>query len=246
MKRMTKDVNKRKRSLLQSEEDIKSEIYVELRSIIRQIKQLKRPLSSFTELKLMEQEGRPKYRVNFDTTPPKKINGLVVKVKQMEIPDEDITDQVFNLAKSIWHLKDRLKLWTQQCQLDYNIEKYANEQKMLLVCADLANYKKHGANKNRSKVNPKINTEVIFNTCSSGAVEFYYNGARKIKELRVSNPSPIYYRVEIFDGKNNIITENGFKYLEQAFVLWKPVFEEIGLLSSDDAEARELRKDIFD
>jgi hypothetical protein len=50
---------------------------------------------------------------------------------------------VFELAKSVWQLKDRLKLWVKAQGLAVDVEGHAMANPNLLVCADLANWKKH-------------------------------------------------------------------------------------------------------
>ena len=64
--------------------------------------------------------------------------------KEVSLPDERIEDAVFSAAKAIWHLKDRLRKWCKLQRVKDEVEDYAKRCPDLLICADLANWKKHG------------------------------------------------------------------------------------------------------
>jgi len=148
------------RTRAKTEKQILHEIYAELRSIIRRQESLSRPISTFQPINGLTL-GRPPYRVVFDDTPPREITGLQIMSRVLALPDERIHDEVISFAQSVWHLKDRLKQYVIACKLPINVEDLANQNISLLVCADLANEKKHGKADNRSKLSPQL-SEVYF------------------------------------------------------------------------------------
>jgi hypothetical protein len=166
---------------------ILEEIYMELRGIVRQRSHLRRPIDMFMPIKSVP-EGQPRFRVVFDTCPPKIIRGLKIPGTKLKLPDEKIADDVINYAKSVWHLKDRLKIWTKLNECNLDIEKYAEKNINLMVCADLANKKKHGCSSNRSGFDPSLNIEIEFDTSKNGLLELFYKGSLREKELLVSIP----------------------------------------------------------
>ena len=155
------------------------------------------------------------------------------------MPDEKIQDEVLQLAESVWQLKDRLKQWARVQRNHINVEKIALQNKYLLICADLANNKKHGGMDNRSGLGPKLD-EVSFDTSKSGMLELFYEGDSKEKVLLVTNPVPISYSV-------NILTNNGQSLgdavgiISKAFIVWLPVIQQLNILSGN-AEGRKLAK----
>ena len=56
-------------------------------------------------------QGEPRYYVLFDHNPRLIVNGLRLGgLGELRVPDERIIDRAFEFAKSVWQLKDRLKL----------------------------------------------------------------------------------------------------------------------------------------
>ncbi len=222
---------------------VASEIRVELRSIIRQIEDARSPVSQFW-LDESPPEGGPRFYVMFDSRPRKPIRGLKCSVLSLKLPDERITDAYFSLAKSIWQLKDRLRLWVKANSLAINIETEANGCKFLQMCADLANWKKHGKNDNRSGMNPIMDL-VTFDTSKSGSVEFFYEGNTKYKELIVSNPVSIPYRIDITNGTNGQVIGNALDIMITGFRSWFHVIHSIKVLEGGNPEAEHLRSILF-
>jgi len=165
----------------------------------------------------------------------------------VSLPDERIQDEVIALAQSVWHMKDRLKQYVAVCNLQINVDDLANQNISLLVCADLANEKKHGKADNRSKLSPKL-SEVYFDTRNSGLLEFFYDGSLKQKELRVTNINPIPYTIKIvkksYDENSQdtteIIADNAVNYIWKAFKYWLPTIDKLNLLKVDNPESRSL------
>jgi hypothetical protein len=223
---------------------IATEIRSELRSILRQRTELRKPLDWFGEVESRPPDI-PRYYVLFDQNPRLVVSGLRLGGSgEISLPDERIVDRVFEFAKSVWHLKDRLKLWVAAQGLRFNVEAHAKQCHDLLICADLANWKKHGENGNRSQVNPCVET-VKFDTSKSGAIEIYYDGATKHQELLVTNPVPIPYQVDVVinDDKRNI--GNVVDVLDRGFSGWFPIIQTLGILSANDRESEHLRHQLF-
>jgi hypothetical protein len=221
-----------------------AEIRAELRSILRQRDDLRKPLDWFG---LVESRpaGQPRYYVLFDQNPRLAITGFRLGgCKHLRQPDERIFDKVFEFAKSVWQLKDRLKLWVKAQGLSIDIEAEANKSQHLLLCADLANWKKHGENKNRSGLAPRIDL-VTFDTSRSGSLELYHDGATKHDELLVENNVPIPYRVDVVGNGGATQLGNATDLIERGFQDWLPVLQAIGVLSGGDRESDYLRASLF-
>ncbi|GAG25491.1 unnamed protein product, partial [marine sediment metagenome] len=218
-------------------------IRAELRSIVRRREALRRPVEMFQPLENMP-TNRPCYRVVFDNNPPKNITGLKYKAQITALPDERIQDEILSLAQGVWHLKDRLKQWTRVQNLNINIEDLAKKSISLMVCADLANIKKHGGTDDRSGLFPRL-SEVYFDTSKSGLLEIYYAGGMKEKELRLSKPNPISFTVKILtkDEKGDdekVLAENAIDYIWEAFEYWLPIIQRLSILKDNDGESRDL------
>lgn len=245
-----------KRHKAQSMADIEHGLRIELRAILRQYDDLRSPLDRF-ERHPFRPETQPRFFVAFDRKTRHDINGLRVGIKRLVLPDERILDGVLRFAESVWHLKDRLRQFAKAKSDSLDVERIATESEALRICADLANTKKHGACEQRSGLNPRLgivpeNSEtdgvgvVEFDTDACGVVELFYQGATKEKELLVTEPVPIPFRVDILlgDGKSGKRDAVGFIY-DAFYRHWVPVIRELGLLESDDREVQALRSRLF-
>lgn len=222
---------------------IAAEIRAELRSIVRQQAELNTPIDAFSEA-IDVPPGEPRFYVQFDAQPRMKAQGLKARMPSLTIPHERINDQVFEFAKSVWQLKDRLKLWVTALELSVDIEKEAHSCIELLITADLANWKKHGGNRNRSGLNPRL-AEVRFDTSKSGIVELYYDGASKEKELMVSVPEPISYCVDVLNDNGCKVLGGAIEIISAAFAHWLPIIRKIGVLDGGNREAEYLNNVLF-
>ncbi len=220
-----------------SRKDVLDGIRVELRSILRQRDCLRRPLQMFLPV-ANRTEGEPRYCVVFDNRSRRRIEGLRIRVKTIQLPDEKIHDDILNFAQSVWHFKDRLKQWTKIQNTATNIEELANRSIHLLVCADLANQKKHGGMGNRSGLLPELDL-VTFDTSRSGMIEFFYDGTNREKELLVANSVPIPYTVDILTERATKSLGNATDYICKAFAYWVPIIQQLGI-TSEDSGSREL------
>jgi hypothetical protein len=224
-------------------EQIAAEIRAELRSILRQRQDLRRPLDWFG---LVESrvEGEPRYYVLFDQNPRLVVKGLRLGgLGKLRVPDERIIDRVFEFAKSVWQFKDRLKLWVKLQGAGPDIEAAAASSQNLLICADLANWKKHGENKNRSGLDPRIDF-VTFDTSRNEAVELYADGGSKHQELLVAKDIPIPYRVDVH-GKGGVQLGDASDLIWCAFQDWLPIITSTGVLDGDNRESEYLRQQLF-
>ena len=227
-------------------ESIASEIRVELRSILRQLRDLRTPIQRF-ERDRNKGPNDPQYYVMFDMQPRMSITGLRLRTKMMSLPDERIIDDVLDLAKSVWHLKDRLQQWVKVASPSARhgvdregIEVWAKQSSELLLCSDLANEKKHGGCENRSRKRPSV-AQVEFDTSASGVVEYFCDGAIGTKELIVSNPVPIGYRIPVTSRVDNAAVGDAVQIIEQAFLHWLPLIRRIGVLDLTDPQTLALR-----
>lgn len=232
---------------MKSQITIASEIRVELRSILRQLRDLRTPIQRF-ERDTTRGADQPQYYVMFDMQPRLSITGLRLRTRMMSLPDERIIDSVLELAKSIWHLKDRLQQWVKvgsplvRRGLDRSgIETWAKQSLDLLVCCDLANEKKHGGNENRSRQHPTVG-QVEFDTSDSGIIEYYCDGATGTKELIVSNPVPIQFAVPVNSSTEKKVIGEAIDIMERAFKHWVELIRRLGLLDSSDPESLALRR----
>ena len=182
-----------------------------------------------------------------------------MQAKSLILPDERILDLAYRFAESVWHLKDRLKTWVEAKGLDCDIESIASSREELLVVADLANQKKHGALRQpRSGRSPRLGTPrrddsganvgagsgvVSFDTSKSGPMVWFYSGSRKEKELLVTNPVPIPFTLEILVGDGETSLGNASEFIYSAFCRWLPIIKDAGILAGD-RESEELRKDL--
>ena len=221
---------------------IAAEIRNELRSILRQLGDLRRPLDRFERL-TNPNPGQPSLYVHFDDRPRRRIGGLRIQTEKLVLPDERIADAVLSLAKSVWHLKDRLHQWARANSLTVDIEAHARNYPDLLICADLANWKKHGRSGNFSKCKPRLDI-VHFDTSGAGVIELFYEGATKDKELLVSNPVPIPWKIPILvhDGTERL--GDAVAIIAQAFEFWGLLIDQIGVLNRTDRETSVLRREL--
>ncbi len=220
-------------------DQIADEIKLELRSIIRQRNSLLVPIIPSQVINGVP-DGQPKYRAVFDRMPLQPITGLKIKATIITLFDEKIIDDVLHYAQSVWHLKDRLNLWVKLKNIGYNIEEAVQNNMNLMICADLANRKKHGRSENRSGFAPKLNEKIEFDTSKNGLIEFYCDWNRMEKELIVSNPTPIPFRAEILKDDNTVFSDNAVIYITQAFLYWLEILEKM-CFWENDVESKEIR-----
>lgn len=232
-----------------SRDQVAYEFRAELRSILRQICDLHRPIERF-ERDPSRSSNEPQFYVMFNMRPRRKIIGLKIQSKSISHPDERILDAVLELAKSVWHLKDRIVKWLQVCNLmecgglsKKSIETWVGGNLNLRIAADLANEKKHGENRIRSKLRPSVPL-VEFDTSQHGVLEIFYDGAIKEQELLVSNPLPLPFSVPVVSLVTNERIGDAAQILEDAFRSWLPLIRQIGVLVGIDPETIRLRQEI--
>ena len=230
---------------------IANELRGELRSILRTRRDLYSPIQRFEAI--VSESGEPnRYYVLFDMHPRIEFQGIKLGGSgTLCLPDEHIQDQVLELAKATWHLKDRLHQFAKAAKKQVDVDAYSKKSESLLICADLANRKKHGRHENRSKQNPYLGL-VKFDTSRSGGLEFFYDGAMKTKGLIVENPVPIPFSVDVLaqqgedQQKDDTILGDAREIINSGFCDWLPLIDSIGLLSGDDPETITLRSILFD
>lgn len=223
---------------------IAAEIRRELRGILRLWNDLRAPLQRFEPLKPAPPEG-PRLYVAFDLRPRRRITGVRLdRLRNLSLPDERIQGVVWEFAERVWHLKDRLHQWVKATGGNADVEAFAKASQNLLICADLANKKKHGGNENRSNLTPDVGN-VNFDTSKSGPIEFFYSGAGKDKELLVANPAPIPFTVELLIHDGTASLGDAVEIIHQAFVVWLPLIQKLGILSGDDNETKLLREQLL-
>ena len=99
-------------------------------------------------------------------------------------------------------------------------------------------------NENRSQLDPHVGL-VSFDTSKSGAIEMYYDGAMKDKELIVTNPMAIPYSVEILAHDDSVIGD-AREIINDGFKDWLPAIRQLGILSASDRETEALRSILDD
>ncbi|MBN1591017.1 MAG: hypothetical protein JW888_16005 [Pirellulales bacterium] len=223
--------------------DIAAEIRSELRSILRLRRDLYAPLQRFE--RIADPANGTRYCVLFDMNPRKPIQGLKLGgLKQLKLPDEPIHDRVLEFAKAVWHLKDRLYQFAKATNQPADLNAMADESSHLLVTADLSNKKKHGCNDNRSKLNPHLDL-VAFDTSKSGAIEFFYDGAMKDKELIVTSPLPIPFAVDILI-QDDAVLGDAREIINKGLLEWLSVIQKLGILAGSDPATKALRMILLD
>jgi hypothetical protein len=219
------------------------EIKTELRNILHNLCELLRPINRFYTSP-DRPVGGPRHFVCFDSAPHQEITGLRRSILQMSFPVETISDRVALLASSVWHLKDRLNHYAKSTKAAADSDVWANSNRTLQICGDIGNHKKHGHNQNRSGLNPELVPEISFDTSRSGLLEFYYDGATKQRELLVSNPVPIPYRVDVADGSGTVIGD-ATNIIRTGFDHWLPVIRSLGILAGTGRDDVALRDVLF-
>jgi hypothetical protein len=151
-----------------------AEIRKELRGILRMQAELQQPLDEFWA-DPNRPVGVPRFYVRFDRSWPRGVIGLRIGVLKIKLPDERIQDHVLEFAKGVWHLKDRLHQWVKATGSGEDVEAWAEQSIDLRICADLANWKKHGRHQNISKLGLRKGDSVNYTTpgrCKKYAVPF--------------------------------------------------------------------------
>ena len=233
---------------------VNQEIRQEFRSALRLLSALNSPISHFLQVP-DRREDEPRYYVQFDLREHRRINGLRIGSKQLVLPDERLLDLAYEFSKCVWHLKDRLKQWCiangGRAQL---IETYAEQHPDLLICADVANRKKHAQNKNRSGLDPRLGTfglndkgqpqalfdTVRFDTSKSGVFELFYSGSSKEKELIVSHAVPISFTIDVISGDGKRFIGDAIHTFERGLIDWVDLNKAVGFLRDDEQEGASL------
>ena len=227
-KRKRKLKNKfQKQISLQKVQHLADAIKEELRSIIRQWDKLRKPLRCSEKVSNLS-EGSPCYRIEGAQSP------------------EELEDLILRFAGSVWHLKDRLKLWVEAkglklremaangVQIETSIEKTVEKSLNLLLCADLDNMKKHGeVNCSRTPYSPVLNG-VSFDTSKFGVIGINYDGrASHMGDILATNPEPVPYRVEILSGDGKMCFGDAVVVITRGFGYWIPLIRQLGILKDE-------------
>jgi hypothetical protein len=200
---------------IQSPAQVADGVQVELRGILRRWQLLRRPFDQFVQVEGLP-EDHPRWRlVSFTSY-------------------EAVQDEVLAFAGGVWQLKDRLKKWVdvKRLSLSISIEKWAETNRPLLVCADLINAKKHGGPGNRSGYAPFL-SGVHLILAHAGVLGMRYDGVNLLDEFLVTNPVPVPWRVEVWtsDGKGTL--GDAVELIGRAFASWVPVIRTLKVLGSD-------------
>ncbi len=226
-----------------SVDGIKGEIRSELRSIVRNSCELRRPIDRF-RTSPDRPVGVPRHFVLFDSMPRGEVIGLRINCLQVHFPVEAISERAALLAASVWHLKDRLNHFAKATRAAVDTNAWANGSRDLQICEDIGNHKKHGHNQNFSGLRPQLAPTVAFDTSQSGLLENYYNGAIKHWVLLVTNPIPIPYRVDVSEGAGAVIG-NAADTIHAGFEHWLPLIKQLGVLDGGGREEAALRDVLF-
>lgn len=189
--------------------------------------------------------GAPQYYVMFDHAGPRAITGLRIGVLTLQLPDGAIEDKFYEYAKTLWHLKDRMHQWIKATKQSAKVDEWIAQSTPLLICADLANYKKHGRHQQQSDILPKLRHEITFDTSKSGVIEIYYEGALKRKVLYVSNPTPIAFKATIVrEDDDSKVIGDALSTMDAGQKHWLPFIMNSGVLAPSDPESKALLNEL--
>lgn len=222
---------------------IADEIKTELRCILHDLCELVRPIGHFYASP-ERPVGVPRHFVCFDRSAHHEVLGLRRTILSLTLPVESITELAALTAASVWHLKDRLNHFAKATGSATDSNAWANANINTQICGDIGNRKKHGHNQNFSGLNPRLADEVVFDTSKSGVVELYFDGATKHRELLVTNPVPIPFRVQVLDGANAVLG-NVTDIIRVGFDHWLPLIDQLGILSGTQRDDMALRDVLF-
>ncbi len=215
-----------------------AEVRHDLRNLIRIRDDLRTPLERFEERP--DRETGPRFYITFDLRPRRAIKGLKLGgLKNLSLPDERISNDVLDFAASVWHLKDKLHRLSKPQRSGVNIESFAESHVCLLTCSDLANTKKHGANENRSCLNPHLGL-VNFDLSRCGQIEFFYDGASKEKEVLVEHPRPIPFTVDLQIHDGSACLGDAIEFVARGLKDWLPLLNKLHVLAPGDRETEYL------
>ena len=224
--------------------EMTAEIHSELRGVLRLLHELRQPIGRFISLAIGP--GRTqRHFVDFqEGTVPTDGERLKIRVKRLSLPDERIQGRFYALAQGIWHLKDRLKRWCRGTKAEVDVEAFSRRSSELLICADLANFKKHGRGRSRSGLDPRLTT-IEFDTSKNGVIELHYDGATKEKELWVEHAVPIAFRAPIIGADDKVVVDDALPILLRAVDHWRLLIKRLGILDRDDPESAVLARLLF-
>ena len=227
-----------------SAEEIAASTRQQLRAIVRLTWDLRRPVPVSESI---EREEGPCWLVSIEPGTQWSGRGLRLgEISELEVPDERVIDQGYELAGHIYHLKDRLHQYVRAAELPsrkqdhpLHVSKIVERSEDLRVCGDLINLKKHGRNDNLSKRSPSLGN-VVLDTSVCGVVEFQYDGSNKVTALLSSTATPVSRTLQLLSNGEEY-RPNALDMFVSAFEAWRPLISEIGLLARPDPESEFLR-----
>jgi hypothetical protein len=236
---------RKRRKPTTSGENLRSEIFAELRNVLRLLTELRSPLQLFLKVD-SRPPGAPSYYVVFDRAQPHEITGLRIGALTLRLRDVTIINRCYECAQAIWHLKDRLHQWAKQTDAHVNVEEWVAKSTVMLICGDLANRKKHFRRQVRSGRSPKIGDEITIDTSKSGVLELFWDGGTKHKVLFVTSPTPIPFTAEIVDEERpSTVLGDAVETFDAAFKHWLPLIRQLGVVANSDPESKALTNALF-
>lgn len=228
----------------QTTEEIAASIRQQLRSIVRLIWDLRRPLIASDTVEVAD---GPCWIVPIEPGAGWSGSGLRLPgLPQLSVPDERVVDQGYELAGHIYHLKHRLHQFVKRSERpsrsthhQLHVTRVVDRSNDLLVCGDLINLKKHGRNENHSKRMPSLGN-VIYDTNACGPVEVQYDGSNKATALLASTSNPVARSIELLSN-GELWRPNALEIFTAAIESWRPLIEATGLLTGSDSESEFLR-----
>jgi hypothetical protein len=212
---------------------IGEKLRIAIRSIIREWRQLGRPLP-VDPITSERPKGAQEYRVRGAES------------------YEELQEKVVHLAGRVWQLKDGLIKWLAM-RPDFTIAVHCRQTSSVyvgtggqyamrtveetarlcieaLLCADLYNTHKHYDDCNRSGYQPYLGG-VELDGRDVGLWGVYYDGARKIGDFTVANPVPVPYRIEVLSRNHPVTFGNALTVIGRAFAHWISLIRQMELLS---------------
>jgi hypothetical protein len=212
-------------------DEIKREIRIELRSILRRWDELSKPAGTFQEVQGLP-DGHPKWRL--------------LDMRSAE----EVHDRLYRFAGSVWQLKDRLKQWlsasgekigtkdTSGNDVETSIEETVKQYLPLLVCADLYNHKKHGQLSSYRCGRVPAFHGVQWKT--NGLTALRTDGPSQTIDCLFPTPTPVEWACEVISTTSNESFGNGVVLIARAFHFLIPLLLQLGFLKPLDAEAQHL------
>jgi hypothetical protein len=138
----------------------------------------------------------------------------------------ELKDHFANLALWTWSIKDYFKALAKQHGTDpQDIEEFVNGDPSLPICADLANFLKHGQlKKSRSGRWPTVGEPTYKIDVNPTSVKSILFGAGGLVRIDVADPQQVEISFKVRSSKGEILGD-GLEYLRDGIASWETLRE---------------------